>query len=48
VANIRLALAFAALMEMQLRGVAKRFHEPVGEDRLFNDGSFARQFFYLS
>src|SRR5258708_39242052 len=36
VADIRLAFAFAALVEMQLRRVTKRLHETICEDRLYD------------
>ncbi len=45
VADVGLALALAALMEVQLRRVAKRFHETVCENGIFDDGLFADQFF---
>jgi hypothetical protein len=48
VADVRLPLTLAPLMQMQLRGITQRFHKTVGEDRLFDDGLSARQFFLPS
>ena len=48
VPHVRLAFALAALVEVQLRRVTKRFHKTVCEHRLFDDGLGARQVFRLS
>jgi hypothetical protein len=48
VANVGLALALAALVQMQLRGVTQRFHKSVCEYRLFDDGLSVVQLFRLS
>ena len=45
VANVRLAFALAALVQMQLRGVTESFDETVREQRLFDDGLPASQVF---
>jgi len=46
VADIGLAFTLTALVQMQLRRVTKRFHETVCEDRSFDDGLSAGQFFH--
>src|ERR1700704_166564 len=48
VADIRLALAFTALVQMQLRGVTKRLHETICKNWLFDDGLSASQWYRLS
>ncbi len=41
---VGLALTLAALVQMQLRGITKRFHKTVREERFFDDGLPATQF----
>ena len=48
VADIGLAFAFAALVQMQLRGVTKCFHKSIREDRLVDDGLSVYQLLRLS
>jgi hypothetical protein len=48
VADVRLPFTFAALVQMQLRGVTKRLHKTVCEDWLFDDGLPAGHWFRLS
>jgi hypothetical protein len=45
-ADIGLAFALAALVEMQFRRVAKRLHKSICEERLFDDGLSAGHFFH--
>ena len=46
VTDIWLAFTLAALVQMQFRRVSKRLHETVCEDRFFDDGLSAGQFFH--
>ena len=48
VADVRLAFALTALVQMQSRGVTKSLHKTVCEDRLFDDGLSAGHLFRLS
>src|SRR5207302_3984616 len=45
VADVGLAFAFSALVQMKFRRVTKRFHKTVGEHRRFDDGLRAHQVF---
>jgi len=47
VAYIRLAFALAALVQVQFRRIAKRFHKTVCENGLFDDGLSVVQLFRL-
>jgi hypothetical protein len=45
-ADVGLAFALAALVEMEFCRIAKRFHKTVCEERLFEDGMSAGHFFH--
>jgi len=48
VADVGMAFTLAALMQMQLRRITKRFHKTICEDRFFDDGLPANQSLHLS